>query len=54
MAAAAVGSKGMTPTPRYGHTIVIDENGVITIFGGSGSMYLDDVFQIDVTEEDEE
>lgn len=54
IASAAVGSKGMTPTPRYGSTAVIDERGLITIFGGSGSMYLDDTLQIDTVDDEDE
>jgi hypothetical protein len=38
------------PVPRYGHIMVINDVGLITIFGGSGSMYLNDVFQIDTQE----
>jgi hypothetical protein len=43
---------GMQPTPRYGHAMVMNE-GVITIFGGSGSMYLNDVLQIDTEQEED-
>jgi len=38
------------PTPRYGHSTVVDKK-IITICAGSGSLFLDDVFQIDVEEE---
>jgi N-acetylneuraminic acid mutarotase len=41
-------TKGTEPTPRYGHvTVIRDEK--ITVFGGSGSTYLNDVFQFDLT-----
>lgn len=49
----ASGSQGTNPVPRYGNTIVLDRNGILTIFGGSGSMYLNDVVQIDTQEEEE-
>jgi len=52
--AAVTGSAGMEPTPRYGHAMVLDSKGVLTIFGGSGSTYLNDVMQIDTTPEDED
>jgi len=49
VSSAAIGTKGTVPTPRYGHVMVVDESvGIITMFGGSGSMFLFDVFQIDV------
>jgi len=46
-------SKGLLPIPRHGHSTVMDANGVITIFAGSGSLYLNDLFQIDLNEHDE-
>ena len=52
---AAVGSKGTLPTPRYGHAAVFDpDRDTITIHAGSGSMYLADVIQIVLPEEDDE
>jgi len=39
-------SQWFDPTPRYGHACVINKK-LITIFGGSGSLFLGDVFQID-------
>jgi len=44
----------MNPIPRYGHSMVLDSDGILTIFAGSGSMYLNDVFQIDTVEEEED
>jgi len=52
IASSAVGSKGMTPLPRYGNVIVV-ENGVITVCLGSGSTYLDDIFEIDTNPDEE-
>jgi len=49
LSSAAVGSKGMEPTPRYGHGMIIQDK-TITVFGGSGSTYLNDVFQFDLEE----
>jgi len=54
VSSAVVGSMGMQPTPRYGHAMVMDSNGIISIFGGSGSMYLNDIFQIDTETEEED
>jgi len=51
---AASGSMGTIPTPRYGHVMGLDNQGVITVFGGSGSMYLNDVFQILTVEEEDD
>jgi len=44
-------SQGMEPTPRYGHVIVLKDE-KITIFGGSGSTYLNDVFQFDLASDE--
>jgi len=48
MAAVAKGSKGTVPTPRYGHVWGYDPKHQFIIFGGSGSMYLNDVVQIEL------
>jgi hypothetical protein len=35
------------PIPRYGHSMIFNNaEGVITIFGGCGSLFLDDLFQV--------
>jgi len=47
---AAVASGKMDPIPRYGHCTVMDDAGVITIFGGSGSLFLDDIVQFDLAD----
>jgi len=53
MSAAVVGSQGMTPTPRYGHVMVLNvEEELISVFGGSGSTYLNDLIQFDVNPEE--
>jgi len=39
-------SQWFEPTPRYGHACVVHKK-IITIFGGSGSLFLGDVIQID-------
>jgi len=47
LAAAGTSSKGLEPIPRYGHCICVDEEKkLITVYGGSGSMYLSDAIQI--------
>jgi hypothetical protein len=44
-------SHGVQPTPRYAHTMVLDEKrGVLLVFGGSGSLYLNDLVEIDLVE----
>jgi hypothetical protein len=55
VSAAAVGSAGLKPTPRYGHVMVLDDiTGTITVFGGSGSTYLNDVIQFDLFDDTED
>jgi len=40
-------TQNFLPIPRYGHSMVFNEQeGIITVFGGSGSTFLDDMFQI--------
>jgi len=50
IATTVTGSKGLEPTPRYGHCSVLDNSGNLTVYGGSGSMYLSDTIQISVQE----
>ncbi len=45
---------GMSPTPRYGQCMVLQDDGIITVFGGSGSMYLNDIIQFDINEDEED
>eukprot|EP01137_Pigoraptor_chileana_P007859 Opistho-2@53973 len=47
--AAAVGSVGTFPTPRYGHCMYLNGDELI-VFGGSGSMYLNDVIRFNLPE----
>jgi len=42
----AIVSGKMDPVPRYGHCAVLDNtHGILSVFGGSGSLFLDDVVQ---------
>jgi len=50
---SAVGTKGLTPLPRYGNCIV-GHKGIITVLMGSASTYLNDVVQFDTNDEDED
>ncbi|KAL6051411.1 hypothetical protein QOT17_019233 [Balamuthia mandrillaris] len=43
--AAAIGTKAMHPIPRYGHTITLHD-GSFFVFGGSGSLFLNDLVEI--------
>jgi len=45
IASTVTGSKGLEPVPRYGHCSAVDGD-CLTIFGGTGSMYLSDTIQI--------
>jgi len=40
-------SKWCDPIPRYGHSTIVDDKKNIIIFGGTGSLFLNDVFIID-------
>jgi len=40
-------SQWYDPTPRYGHTAVLDDKNNIVIYAGSGSMFLGDIMIID-------
>jgi N-acetylneuraminic acid mutarotase len=52
VSSAAVGSVGTEPTPRYGYSITIDKaEGLITVFGGSGSTYFNDIVQFALYDE---
>ncbi len=44
----------MSPTPRYGQCMVLQDDGMITVFGGSGSTYLNDIIQFDINEDEED
>lgn len=44
---------GTEPTPRYGQVMVMNEEGVITMFAGSGSMYLNDIVLFNLNDDEE-
>jgi len=46
----AIAAGKMDPIPRYGHCAVVNEAGVIIIFGGSGSLFLDDIVQFSLVD----
>lgn len=47
MAASAANNAASKPVARYGHSMVV-MNSQLLIFGGSGSLYLNDLVQIDL------
>ena len=43
-------NRGVRPIPRYAHSMSLDgQRRALMVFGGSGSLYLNDLLEIDMT-----